>query len=69
LCCLWYNIEKYGGSREATNDNTRRSMRVACWVSKATRAHAHVHAHAPGHPPTHTHIHAHEQTNARTRTH
>ena len=34
-CCLWDNVEKYGGAREAA-DVIRR--RVACWIIKATRA-------------------------------
>ena len=29
--------------------------RVACWISKATRSHAHAYVHAPGHPPPPTH--------------
>ena len=32
-------MEKFGGARGATNDVTILRMRVACWVSKATRAH------------------------------
>ena len=30
----------------ATNDVTVWSIRIACWISKATRIHAHAHAHA-----------------------
>ena len=32
----------------ATNDNTIRRMRIACWISKATREHALAHTNAPG---------------------
>ena len=39
-------MEKYGGAREATDDNTIWRIRVACWISKATRARAHAHIHA-----------------------
>jgi hypothetical protein len=31
-------VEKYGTARQATNDNTIRRMRVACWITKATDA-------------------------------
>ena len=34
---LWDNVEKYGGAREATDDDRIRRMRFACWISKATR--------------------------------
>ena len=27
-------------------------MRVACWISRVTRANAHAHAHTPEHPHT-----------------
>ena len=27
---------KYGGAGEATDDNTTRRMRIACWITKAT---------------------------------
>jgi hypothetical protein len=30
------NVEKYGGARQATDDNIIRRMRFACWVTKAT---------------------------------
>jgi hypothetical protein len=32
---LWNNVEKYGGAREATNDNIIRRMRFAFWINKA----------------------------------
>ena len=51
--CLWVNVEKYGGTREDTNDVTIWRIRVACWTSKATHAHAHAHVHAPGHSHAH----------------
>jgi hypothetical protein len=39
LCCLWDNVEKCGGAREATNDDTIWRLRVACWISKGTCTH------------------------------
>jgi hypothetical protein len=33
---LWDNVEKYGRSRQATDDNTIRRMRFACCITKAT---------------------------------
>ena len=35
-CSLWDNVEKFGGAREATDDNIIRRMRFACWIAKAT---------------------------------
>jgi hypothetical protein len=32
-------VEKYGRVRRATDDNKRRSMRMACWINKATDTH------------------------------
>jgi hypothetical protein len=29
-------VEKYGGHRQATDDNIIWRMRVACWITKAT---------------------------------
>jgi hypothetical protein len=29
-------MEKYGGAREATDDNVIQSLRFACWITKAT---------------------------------
>jgi hypothetical protein len=29
-------VEKYGGARQATDENIIRRMRFACWVTKAT---------------------------------
>ena len=29
-------MEKYGGAREATDDNIIRRMRIACWITNAT---------------------------------
>ena len=57
-CRFWDNIEKYGRFRDTTNDNTLWRVRFACWISKATRAHAH----ASGHPSTHTHANARAHT-------
>ena len=42
----------------ATNDVTTWRIRVACWISKATRTYTHAHAHAlvtHMHASTHTH--------------
>jgi hypothetical protein len=57
------NVEKYGGARGATNDVTIWRIRVACWISRTTRTHAHEHAHTYGHPHTHvcTHSYTHRQ--------
>ena len=38
-----------------TNDVTIWRIRVACWISKATRTYAHAHAHAPAYPYARTH--------------
>jgi len=38
-CHLWGNVEKYGTAKEATDDNTVRSMRIACWLTEATDTH------------------------------
>ena len=43
-CRLWDNVEKYGAARQAT-DVTIRRIRVARWISKATRARTRVHTH------------------------
>ena len=31
-CHLWDNVEKYGGPRQATNQNITRRMHFACWI-------------------------------------
>jgi hypothetical protein len=33
---LLANVEKYGTARQATDDNTMRRMRMACWITKTT---------------------------------
>jgi hypothetical protein len=33
-------VEKYGRAEEATDDNTTRRMRIACWITKATDTHS-----------------------------
>jgi hypothetical protein len=33
---LLHNVETYGRSGQATEDNVIRRMRFACWVTKAT---------------------------------
>ena len=55
-------MNKYGGAREATNENEIWRMRFACSTSKVTRAQAHVQA--LGIPP-HKHAFMHAGTNAR----
>ena len=35
-CRLGVNVEKCGGTREATDKNIVRHMRFACWTTKAT---------------------------------
>ena len=32
--------EKYGGARQAIDDNIMWDMRIACWINKATAAHS-----------------------------
>jgi len=39
-CRLWNNVEKYFRAGETTDDNRRRLMRVACWITKATDTHS-----------------------------
>jgi hypothetical protein len=39
-CQFWDNVEKYGGAREATDDNVTRRMRFGCWITKATNIHS-----------------------------
>jgi hypothetical protein len=34
------NVEKYGTARQATEDNTIRRMRFACWITEATNTHS-----------------------------
>jgi hypothetical protein len=33
-------MEKYGRTRQATDDNIIRRMRFACWITKATDTHS-----------------------------
>jgi hypothetical protein len=37
---LWDIVEKYGRSRQATDDNIIRRMRFACWINKAIDTHS-----------------------------
>jgi hypothetical protein len=39
-CRLWNNVEKYGRAGQATDGNTIRHMRFACWINKATETHS-----------------------------
>ena len=61
--------KKICGAKGAANDTIQR-IRVACWISKATSAHAYAHVHVPWHPHTHarayTHTHAHTHTQRQT---
>jgi len=38
-CLLWDNVEKYGKTRQTTNDNIILLMRFACWITKAADTH------------------------------
>jgi hypothetical protein len=38
-CRLWDNVEKHGTAGQATDDNTVRRMRFACWIINATITH------------------------------
>jgi hypothetical protein len=39
-CRLWDNVKKYGTAGQATDDNTIRRMRFACWITKVTNTHS-----------------------------
>ena len=40
-CHLWNNVKKkYGGGRQATDNNTIRRMRFTCWITKAIDTHS-----------------------------
>jgi hypothetical protein len=39
-CRVRDNVEKYGRAGEATNGSIQRSMRFACWITKATDTHS-----------------------------
>jgi hypothetical protein len=66
---FWENVEKYGGAREATDDNKIRRMRFACLVSKASCAQAYSHAHANARANTHTRKHDHTRARLHAHTH
>jgi hypothetical protein len=39
-CCrIWGNVEKYGGTKQITDDNMIRRMLFACWIIKAADTH------------------------------
>ena len=40
LCHSWDNVEKYGTSREVTDDNITRRMYTACSITQATDPHS-----------------------------
>jgi hypothetical protein len=52
-------VEKYGGAKEATYDDTVWLINVTRWISKVIRTYAHAYAHAPGcsHACARTHAH------------
>jgi hypothetical protein len=58
-CRLWDDVEKYGGAREATNDNTTHAL---CVLDKQGHSRSRVytrldtHARARAHTQTHTQI-------------
>jgi hypothetical protein len=39
-CRLWGNVKKYVGARQATDDNIIWSMRIGCWITKATNTYS-----------------------------
>ena len=41
-CLLCSHVEKYGKARQATHDIITWRMRFACWINKATNAHAQI---------------------------
>jgi hypothetical protein len=64
-CAIWDHVEIHGTAREAADDNI--AMRVACWISKATRnkalpTHSRTHAYALNNAPTYkpARIHKHK---------
>ena len=40
LCFLWNNTEKYCTTRQGTEDNIIRRVRIACWKPKGTNTHS-----------------------------
>jgi hypothetical protein len=56
--CLWDNFGKFRATRGVIHDVTKWRIRVACWISKATRTDAHAHVYAPGYPHARMHAHA-----------
>ena len=37
---LYENVEKYGRTKEATDDTVIRRMRFSCWITRATNTHS-----------------------------
>ena len=56
---LWYNVEKYCGAREITDDVAIWRIRVSHCISKATSTQVHEHSHASGHSQARTRARAH----------
>jgi hypothetical protein len=40
ICHLWDKVEKYGRTRQGTDENIIRRMRFACWITNGTNTHA-----------------------------
>jgi hypothetical protein len=38
-CRLWGNVDKYVGEDQATDENITGSIRLSCWITKATDTH------------------------------
>jgi hypothetical protein len=38
--CPFYDVEKCGSDRQATDENIIRRMRFACWITKTTGTHS-----------------------------
>jgi hypothetical protein len=39
-CCLWDYVEKYGTTRQATDDNIIWRLHSSCWITKARDTHS-----------------------------
>jgi hypothetical protein len=39
-CHLWDTVVKYGTAGQATDDNIIRRLRIACWITEATKSHS-----------------------------
>ena len=59
--CAVNEMSKNVAETGATNDITIWRIRLACWISEATRVHAHARVHAPRHPLARTRARAYGQ--------